>query len=144
MTIQEYLPPPYELTADTVSYSFSRHIVPTELHPDIVWWDSNGLVLYIIELIIAFKTDRKCIKYDSIIQRARDSGYSATFLPLEVGSREIIILQSFATLKEKVGIPQHPFSAMLLRVVVAKCYQVLSSDLVHKKDTSCLFFSSCI
>ena len=123
-TIQEFLPPTYEFTADTGSYSFPQHIVPTDLRPDIVWWNNKGHVLYIAELTIAFETsftaaaERKRIKYDSVVQRARDAGYSVTFLPLEVGSRGIVNLQSLATLKEKVGIPQHPFFAMLLRVVV--------------------------
>ena len=88
---------------------------------------------YTAELTIAFETsftaaaEHKRIKYDSVVQRARDAGYSVTFLPLEVGSRAIVNLQSFATLKEKVGIPQHPFSAMLLRVVVnaiKSCHQI--------------------
>ena len=123
-TIQEFLPPTYELTADTGSYSFPQHIVPTDLRPDIVWWNNKGQVLYIAELTIAFETsftaaaECKCIKYDSVVQTARDAGYSVTFLSLEVGSRDIVNVQSFSTLKEKVGSPQHPFSAMLLRVVV--------------------------
>ena len=123
-TIQEFLPPTYELTADTGSYRCPQHIVPTDLRPDIVWWNNKDHVLCIAELTIAFKTcfaaaaERKRIKYDSVVQRARDAGYSVTFLPLEVGLRGIVNLQSFASLKEKVGIPQHPFSAMLLRVAV--------------------------
>ena len=98
--------------------------VPTDLRPDIVWWNNKDHVLCIAEITIAFETcftaaaECKHIKYDSVVQRARDAGYSVTFLPLEVGSRGIVNLQSFASLKEKVGIPQHPFSAMLLRVAV--------------------------
>ena len=123
-TIQKFLPPTYELTADTGFYRFPQHIVPTDLRSDSVWWNNKDHVLCIAELTIAFETcftaaaECKRIKYDSVVQRARDAGYSVTFLPLEVGSRGIVNLQSFASLKEKVGIPQHPFSAMLLRVAV--------------------------
>ena len=39
-TIQEFLSPTYELTADTGSYRFPQHIVPTNLRPDIVWWNN--------------------------------------------------------------------------------------------------------
>ena len=122
-TIQEFLPPTYELTADTGSYSFPQHIVPTDMRPDIVWWNNKGHVLYIAELTIAFETsftaaaECKHIKYDSVVQRARDAGYSVTFLPLEVGSRDIVNLQSFATLRRK-SVFLNILSAMLLRVVV--------------------------
>ena len=98
-TIQKFLPPTYELTADTGSYRFPQHIVPTDLRPDIVWWNNKDHVLCIAELTIAFETcftaaaERKRIKYDSVVQRARDAGYSVTFLPLEVGSRGIVNLQ---------------------------------------------------
>ena len=103
-TIQEFLPPTYELTADTGSYRFPQHIVPTDLRPDIVWWNNKDHVLCIAELTIAFETcftaaaERKHIKYDSVVQRARDAGYSVTFLPLEVGSRGIVNPQSFVSL----------------------------------------------
>ena len=90
-TIQEFLPPTYELTADTGSYSFPQHIVPTDLCPDIVWWNNKGHVLCISELTIAFEmsfiaaAERKRIKYDSVVQRARDAGYSVTYLSLTGG-----------------------------------------------------------
>ena len=86
-TIQKFLTTTYELTADTVSYRFPQHIVPTDLRPDIVWWNNKNYVLCIAELTIPFETcftaaaERKRIKYDSVVQRARDAGYSVTFLP---------------------------------------------------------------
>ena len=40
-TVKEALPPTYHLTADTGSYNFLHHIVPTDLRLDLVWWNDS-------------------------------------------------------------------------------------------------------
>ena len=37
--ITVYLPPHTDITTDLGAYSFPKHIVPTDLRPDVVWWD---------------------------------------------------------------------------------------------------------
>jgi len=43
-TVKEALPPTYHLTADTGPYNFPHHIVPTDLRPDLVWWNDSQQV----------------------------------------------------------------------------------------------------
>ena len=71
--LRKYLPPPVQFTVDLGSYNFPQHIVLTDLRPDIVWWDDNQKVIFILELTIAFETSfqsaskRKRIKYEPLM-----------------------------------------------------------------------------
>ena len=84
------------------SYNFPHHIVPTDLRPDLVWWNDSQQGIFFAELAISFETsysiaaERKSSKYESLIVRAKENGYIATFIPIQVGSRGIIDL-SFIT-----------------------------------------------
>jgi hypothetical protein len=51
--------------------------VPTDLRPDIVWWDSSSRSVCLEELTVCFETnfddaaDRKTAKYTDLVQQAR-------------------------------------------------------------------------
>ena len=87
--IEEAHPSTYHLISDTGSYDFPHHIVPTDLRPDLVWWNDTEKVIYFAELTIPFETsfvaaaERKSVKYDSLVSRAMEAGYSATFIPIQ-------------------------------------------------------------
>ena len=66
------------------NYYFPQHITPTDLKPDIVWWDDEKNLLRIVELTIPFETtillddaaERKETKYEDLIQNAQQTGYT--------------------------------------------------------------------
>ena len=67
------LPPAINLTADINEYAFPTHIVSTDLHSDIVWWDDHHKSPMLVELIISHKTnfddaaEKKEIRYKELI-----------------------------------------------------------------------------
>ena len=85
------------------SYNFPHHIVPTDPQPNLVWWNDSQQGIFFAELAISFETsysiaaERKSSKYESLIVRAKENGYIATFIPIQVGSRDIIDESSFIT-----------------------------------------------
>ena len=100
--LSAYTEPPAKLSADLDNYSFPHQIVPTDLCPDIVWWDDQLRRIVIVELTISFETsfkqaaERKALKYEDVITRARSVGYSGTVITLQVGSRGIIDQAGFS------------------------------------------------
>ena len=55
--IQPKLSPTTRLTADlSDGYEFPTHTLPTDLHPDIVWWDIQQKSLMLAELTISYET----------------------------------------------------------------------------------------
>ena len=87
------LPPTTNLTADINEYAFPTHIVSTDFHSDIVWWDDHHKSPMLVELIISHKTnfddaaERKEIRYEELITGTWDSGYGAELITLGFGSR---------------------------------------------------------
>ena len=59
-------------------------------------------------------SERKRIKYEPLIERAREAGYSATFLSVEDGSRGIA---SFQVLKDILKLQPSDFSKLLKNVI---------------------------
>ena len=108
--IMIYLPSNAHLTCDLGEYSFPQHIVATDLHPDIVWWDDTARSMNVVELTVPFETsfvevaERKSVKYVNLVQQARVSGYAAKLITLEVGSRGVINMSGFVQLKEELNI----------------------------------------
>ena len=90
--IQRYLPSSCSLSVDVGGgYSFPVHIIPTDLRPDVVWWDDQGRRLVLVELTIPFETSfeaavqRKRVNYSDLISAAREKGYDASLVTIEVG-----------------------------------------------------------
>ena len=55
------------VTADiSDTYEFPHHIIPTDLRPDLVWWDEAHKSITLVELTVCFETNfdrRKTAKY---------------------------------------------------------------------------------
>ena len=75
------------------------------------------LNLLTLDLLRAF--ERKTIKYESLVKRARENGYSAKFISLEVGSRGIVNLPSFHFLKDLLKISSCDYKNLLIKVASA-------------------------
>ena len=76
-TVKEALPPTYHLPVDTGPYNFPHHIVPTDLRPNLVWWNDSQRVIFFAELTISsflMAAERESFKYESLIVRAKENG----------------------------------------------------------------------
>ena len=103
--IQPYLSPTSVLSVDIHdNYEFPLHILPTDLRPDIVWWDSRNRSLCLAELTDCFESNfedaaiRKTAKYTDLVDQANNNGYNTTLLTLQVGSRGVPHYESFSKL----------------------------------------------
>ena len=88
-TIRPKLKPMTKLSVDLEGgYTFPTHISPTDLRPDIVWWDDNDKVVVMVELTIQFETsfeaaaERKESKYEELVTAARRNGFDATLITI--------------------------------------------------------------
>ena len=78
--VRAQLSPTAILTADLSDYNFPLHIVPTDLRPDLVWWDEVCKSLRLAELTVCFETNfaeaaqRKTAKYLGLVEQARTKG----------------------------------------------------------------------
>ena len=131
--LSAYTEPPAKLSADLDNYSFPHHIVPTDLRPDIVWWDDQLRRIVIVELTISFETsfkqaaERKALKYEDVITRARSAGYSGTVITLQVGSRGIIDQAGFSLLQSEFKIHKRELSHLLAQItslVLKESYKI--------------------
>ena len=121
------------LASDLGSYIFPHHIVATDLRPDIVWWDDSLRQILLIELTICFETsfkhaaERKELKYEDIIERARSAGYRGRVITLQVGSRGIIDQSGFLQLKQEFDIPSRVYAKFIVdicSVVIHESYNI--------------------
>ena len=91
------------------------------MRPDVVWWDDTRKKICLVELTICFESfqnaaERKKIKYEEVVERARASGYTATFILLEVGSRGIINPHGFDCLKKVFNITKRDYTTLLVQL----------------------------
>ena len=121
-----YLPPSSSWTADiSDTYSFPTHIVPTDLRPDLVWWDSSKHSLCFVELTVCYDTNfeeasrRKLSKYEDLAEQARVRGYHTSVHTIQVGSRGVPDYDSFAKLADMLQIPDKELNNLLERVIRA-------------------------
>jgi hypothetical protein len=119
-------------------YQFLCHIVPTDLRPDIVWWDSSSRCVCLAELTVCFETnfddaaDRKTTKYADLLQQARGNGYRATLLPLKVGLKGVPHYQSFAALARVMDMTNKDLMTLITNTSKA-AIQGFIQDLVFLK-----------
>ena len=132
-TLSSFTAPSANLSADLGSYVFPHHIVPTDLRPDIVCWDDVLRKIVLIELTICFETsflhaaERKSVKYEDLVARARSSGYSGRLITLQVGSRGIIDQVGFHHLQQEFNIPKNQYIQLLHRIsllVIEESYKI--------------------
>ena len=85
-------------------YMFPQHITPTDLRPDLVWWNDTSRTLCLAELTVCFESNfeeaaqRKTAKYTDLAEQVEQGGYSTTLLTLQVGSRGVPHYESFLQL----------------------------------------------
>ena len=88
----------------------TSHIVPTDLKPDIAWWNSNSKSVCIAKLTVCFESnfvdaaERKTVKYAGWVQQVAENWYTPTFIPLPVSSRGVPHYQNFEALARFVHI----------------------------------------
>ena len=120
------LPPTSSWTADICdNYCFPTHITPTDLRPDLVWWDNSQKTLCLAELTVCYDTNfaeaarRKSSKYEDLASQARANGYDTTTLTIQMGSRGIPDYASFSNLANMVQITGKQLVTLLERVITA-------------------------
>ena len=120
------LPPSTTLTTDLgEGYSFPLHITPTDLRPDLVWWDDTSRSLCLAELTVCYESNfeeaakRKSAKYSDLAEQAELSGYSTTLLTLQVGSRGVPHYDSFKQLASATNMSAKELSLLLQKVTRA-------------------------
>ena len=121
--VSSNIPSTTTLTVDTGdNYSFPLHIVPTNLRPDMVWWDDTHKSLCLAELTVCFETNfeqaalRKSAKYLDLLQQAQAGGYDTTLITLQVGSRGVPDLPGFETLATVLAMTAKDLTKLLQSV----------------------------
>lgn len=109
-TIKQNLPQGTSSIADLESdYTFPPHIVLTDLRPDIVWWNDTTKQVTLLELTIPFDTlledaaRRKQAKYQDLVTRVHEAGYTVTLVTVEVGARGVPNTTAFSKLQSLLG-----------------------------------------
>ena len=99
------------VTADiSDTYEFPHHIIPTDLRPDLVWWDEAHKSITLVELTVCFETNfeeaarRKTAKYLHLVEEAKARGYRSELIPLQVGSRGVPDLPGFENLAASLSL----------------------------------------
>ena len=125
-SVVPHLPRTSSWTADiSDNYCFPVHITPTDLRPDLVWWDDTTRVLCLVELTVCYETNydevalRKAAKYEDLAEQARLKGYRTTVLTIQVGSRGIPDLHSIKSMTDMLGMPENKLKQLLRRVMRA-------------------------
>ena len=119
VAIRSYIPTTSVLMTDIdEGYAFPLHIIPSDLRPDIVWWDENSRSLCLAELIVCFESNfedavlRKSAKYLDLADQAELNGYHTTLLTLQVGSCGVPDYTSLSRLSYIIGyVSERPFKA---------------------------------
>ena len=135
--IKPHLRPTTTLSVDLDDeYDFPTHIVPTDLRPDIVWWNSGDRSMCLAELTVCFESNfteaaqRKTAKYMDLLQQARSSGYKAELLTLQVGSRGVPHYESFQQLAETLSMGSRDLTNLLkstTRAAIAGSFRIWCS-----------------
>ena len=133
-SIQNNLPSTTKLTTDLGGeYLFPSHIAPTDLHPDIIWWDDTSRTITLIELTVCFEScfddakQRKEDRYADLLHALRRAQYKACLVMLEVGSQGLLHMPGFVQLKEQLHLDTKTFQSMLIQissVAVAASFKV--------------------
>ena len=129
--IRANLPPHFALTIDhpSATYSFPHHITPTDLRPDIVWWCDSQKELWLFELTISYETAvadarlGKTTKYQDLVDSGRAAGFKTTLITLEVGSRGMLAVSDFYSIRAATHTS--------LKAVTGLCLQVIRSTLLE-------------
>ena len=136
--IKTSLPPNFTITIDHPSepYAFPFHITPTDLRPDIVWWCDRQRELWLFELTISYKTvveearGRKRAKYQDLLDAGRAAGYETSLITLEVGSRGMLAVSDFDTLRAACHLSTKETTTLcldIIRTTLLESFRIWSS-----------------
>ena len=123
----------YSVDLPETEYIFPQHIVSCQQRPDIVWWDDSVKKMVLAELTISYETSMdnahklKEAKYLDLVDQAKEAGYEAKLITLEVGSRGLINMPGFNQLKEELGVSTNTLDILLLqiiRIVILQSFRV--------------------
>ena len=117
------LQPNYQITVDlAASYHFPSHIATTDLRPDIVMWSDIKKTVLLIELTVCFETnyaearERKSNKYLSLKAEIQGRRYCALIVPIQVGSRGMLEVEGFDSLKPYLNITVKLWRKFLINI----------------------------
>ena len=124
--VQETISVSTSLTVDEGDqYRFPLHIIPTDLRPDLVWWNDEERFLYLAELTVCFETNfkeaaqRKSAKYRDLVEQATHNNYSVTLLTIQMGPRGVLHYLSFQRLSTVTGMSKQTLSHLLNNAMIA-------------------------
>ena len=119
-TVSCNIPTTSSMTADiSDTYDFPHHIIPTDLRPDLVWWDETHKSITLVELTVCFETNfveaarRKTAKYLHLVEQAKARGYRSELITLQVGSRGVPDLPGFENLAGSLSLPHKDLVRLL-------------------------------
>ena len=122
-SIKDCFPPSTIISADLDGeYVFPTHITPTDMRPDIAWWNDEDKQLWLVKLTVSFETSfegasqRKETKYEDIVAAARESGYKTTLITVEVGSRGVPHMPGFKKLSQTLHLSRSQLTNLLHHV----------------------------
>ena len=115
-SVRRNIPLTTSTTADiSDSYEFPLHIIPTDLWPDLVWWDEAHKSITLVELTVCFETNfeeaarRKIAKYHHLVEQAKARGYRSELITLQVGSRGVPDLLGLENLAASLSLSHKDF-----------------------------------
>ena len=114
------IPQTTSMTADIDdTYEFPHHIIPTDLRPDLVWWNEAHKSITLVELTVCFETNfeeaaqRKTAKYLHLVEQAKARGYRSELITLQVGSRGVPDLPGFEIFAASLSLPHKDLVRLL-------------------------------
>ncbi len=117
---REHLPPSTHMSVDlSDGYVFPNHIVATDQRPDMVWWNDQQKTITLVELTVCFETSyeeaitRKEDRYHDLITEAREAGYRANLITIEMGSRGLPNMAGFQRLRVALNLSTQEFRQLL-------------------------------
>jgi hypothetical protein len=125
--IWDHLPPEFSITIDSESapYMFPQHIITTDMRPDIVWWSDHLRELWLFELTISYESrvaearQRKQAKYADLVEAGKVAGYRTELITIEVGSRGMVGIAEFDTLRAAINAPLKNTASLCVDIIRA-------------------------
>ena len=122
-SVRHNIPPTATMTVDiSDNYEFPLHIIPTDLRPDLVWWDEAHKSITLVELTVCFETNfeeaarRKTAKYQHLVDEAKARGYRSELITLQFGSRGVPDLPGFEKIAASLSLPHKELVRLLEEV----------------------------
>ena len=136
--VQAHLPPTFSFTIDlpSVTYTFPHHITPTDMRPDVVWWSDEQKKLWLLELTISYESlvaetrQRKCVKYQDLVEAGQAAGYRTELITIEVGSRGMLSANDFDVIKSAVSATHKEVTSLveaLIRTTLLESFRIWGS-----------------